>query len=123
MRSTKRGIAIDSETVTEIYRIHRLAGISENAVINRMIEIARESIAPFDDAGLRRIFREPWKIVKENPRLVRQIQKHSHSRLVAIASARLTAADKAAIRDLARKEKTSMSAIQRRILERLVAQR
>jgi len=51
--TAKRGIAIKQEMQTEIYRMSRLADISENKVIVRMLRIAREDLAAFDDAGLR----------------------------------------------------------------------
>jgi len=107
----------------EIYGLKRKTKVSENKIIIRMLEIAQVCLAPFEDSGLRRIFREPWEIAKKRPGLVRQMRKQSQDRLIAIAATRLTAADKAAIKELAKKQGTSMSAIQRQTLERLLSRR
>jgi hypothetical protein len=119
--TAKRGIAIKQEMQTEIYRMSRLAGISENKVIVRMLQIAREDLAVFDNAGLRRILREPWQGVRKLPALSRRMQKRSHNRLSAVTATRLTVADKHALRELARKHNTTMAGVQRQLLERTVA--
>jgi hypothetical protein len=96
VRVVKRGIAFSTEMQTWIYQASRIAGVSENHVIVRMLQIAREDLAAFDDAGLRRIIREPWQIVKKLPALARRIQRRSHSHLSAVTATRLTVADKTA---------------------------
>ncbi len=121
MGTAKRGIAIKTEMQTEIYRMSRLAGISENKVIVRMLQIAREDLAAFDDAGLRTLLREPWENVRKVPVLSRRMQKRSHSRLSAITATRLTVADKSALKELAKKHRTTMSGVQRQLLEGTLA--
>ena len=106
---------------TEIYRMSRLADISENKVIVRMLQIAREDLTAFDDAGLRRILREPWQMVRKLPALTRRIQRRSHSHLSAVTATRLTVADKHALRELARKHRTTMAGVQRQLLEGTLA--
>jgi hypothetical protein len=104
-----------------IYRAYDLAKISENKVILRLIDIAIESLRPFDDSGLRRILTEPWHLAKKIPALSRQMKKRDHSNLYAVTAARLSSAEKQALRDLARKNKTTMSALQRQAIERILA--
>jgi hypothetical protein len=121
--TAKRGIAIKTEMQTEIYRMSRLADISENKVIVRMLHIAREDLAAFDDVGLRTLLREPWENVRKIPALSRRMQKRSHSRLSAITATRLTVADKSALKELAKKHRTTMSGVQRQLLEGTIARR
>jgi hypothetical protein len=117
----KRGIAIKTEMQTEIYRMSRLAGISENKVIVRMLQLAREDLAVFDDAGLRRILREPWETARKVPALARRIQRRSHSRLSAVTATRLTVTHEHALRELAKKHHTTKAGIQRQLVERIIA--
>jgi hypothetical protein len=119
--TAKRGIAIKTEMQTEIYRMSRLADISENKVIVRMLQIAREDLAAFDDAGLKRILREPWETARKLPALARRIEKRSHSHLSAVTATRLTVADKHALRKLAEKHGTTMAGVQRQVLEGTLA--
>lgn len=121
MKCVKRGIAFSDEMQTWIYRVSRLAKISENRVIVRMLQIAREDVAPFDDAGLRRIFREPWETAKKYPALARQMRKRSHGHLHAVATTRLTAADKVAVCELAKEHRTTVSGLQRQLVEGFIA--
>ena|GEM_PF-4978928 len=121
MGTAKRGIAIKQEMQTEIYRMSRLADISENKVIVRMLRIAREDLAAFDDAGLKTILREPWEKIRKLPALSRGMQKRSHSRLSAVTATRLTVADKHALRELAKKHRTTMAGVQRQLLEGTIA--
>ena len=121
MGTAKRGIAIKTEMQTEIYRMSRLADISENKVIVRMLQIAREDLAAFDDAGLKRILREPWETARKLPALARRIEKRSHSHLSAVTATRLTVADKHALRKLAEKHGTTMAGVQRQVLEGTLA--
>jgi hypothetical protein len=104
-----------------IYRAYDLAKISENKVVLRLMDIGIECLRPFDDAGLRRILTEPWHVVKKIPALSRQIRKRDHGNLYAVTAARLSSAEKQALRDLARKNKTTMSALQRQAIERILA--
>ena len=117
MGTAKRGIAIKTEMQTEIYRMSRLADISENRVIVRMLQIAREDLAAFDDAGLKRILREPWEKIRRLPALSRRMQKRSHGRLSAVTATRITVADKSALKELAKKHRTTMSGVHRQLLE------
>ena len=121
MRVVKRGIAFSTEMQTWIYQASRTAGVSENHVIVRMLQIAREDLAAFDDAGLRRILREPWQIVKKLPALAWRIQRRSHSHLSAVTATRLTVADKYGLRELAKKHGTTMAGVQRQLLEGTLA--
>ena len=121
MNPVKRGICIDQDYENWIYGAHRISGLSENRVIVRLIEIGIESLKPFDDAGLRRILREPWEVAKKYPVLVKRIHRRSQDHLNATTATRLTTADKVAVQDLAEKSKTTVSAIQRQLLEGLIA--
>jgi hypothetical protein len=119
--TAKRGIAIKTGMQTEIYRMSRLADISENKVIVRMLQIAREDLAAFDDTALKRMLREPWETTRKVPALAGRIKRRSHSRLSAVTATRLTVADKHALRELAKKHHTTMAGVQRQLLERTVA--
>jgi hypothetical protein len=121
VRVVKRGIAFSTEMQTWIYQASRVASVSENHVIVRMLQIAREDLAAFDDAGLRRILREPWQMVRKLPALARRIQRRSHSHLSAVTATRLTVADKHALRGLAKKHRTTMAGVQRQLLEGTLA--
>ena len=112
---------MSQEFGTRIYRYSRLAKISENKVIVRLLQIAFENLNPFDDAGVKRILTEPWQVAKKIPALSRQIRKRDHGHLHAVTAARLSSAEKQALRDLARKNKTTMSALQRQAIERILA--
>jgi len=112
-----RGVRFSTEMQTWIYQAHRLADISESRVILRMLQIAREDLAAFDDAGLKRILREPWEAARKVPALTRRIQRRSHSHLSAVTATRLTIADKHALRKLAEKHGTTMAGVQRQLLE------
>jgi hypothetical protein len=117
VRVVKRGIAFSTEMQTWIYQASRVASVSENHVIVRMLQIAREDLAAFDDAGLRRILREPWEAARKVPALAHRIQRRSHSHLSAVTATRLTIADKHALRKLAEKHGTTMAGVQRQLLE------
>ena len=112
-----RGVRFSTEMQTWIYQAHRLADISESRVILRMLQIAREDLAAFDDAGLKRILREPWEAARKVPVLTHRIQRRSHSHLSAVTATRLTVADKHALRKLAEKHGTTMAGVQRQLLE------
>ena len=86
-----------------------------------MNAIAREDSAAFDDAGLRRILREPWETARRVPALRRRIQRQSHSHLSAVTATRVTVADKRALRELAKRRHTTMAGVQRQLLEGVVA--
>jgi hypothetical protein len=121
MNSLKRGIAVDTELATWIYSVSRLAKISENKVYVRMLKIAREDLAPFDDSRLRRIFREPWEVARKRPALMRQMRKRSKGYVRAFVSARVTSEDKATLINMAKREKTTVSALQRGMVEQIIA--
>jgi hypothetical protein len=121
MNPVKRGICIDTELAVWIYHVSRLAKICENRVIVRMLEIAREDVAPFDEVGLRRIFREPWDRAMKVSALMRVMRKRSHGHLNAITATRLTLADKGALQEIATKQRTTVSALQRQLVESLTA--
>ena len=121
MRPVKRGISIRSDQEDWIYRAHRLTNISENKIIGRLIDIGIQDLRPFDDAGLKRILSDPWQVAKKIPALQRQMTKRDRSSLSHVTATRLTAIEKAALRDFARKNRTTMSQIQRQVLERLLA--
>jgi len=121
MNPVKRGICISGEMATWIYSASRTAGLRENAVIVRMLRIAREDLAPFDDVALRRILREPWEIVQKMPAFVRRIQRRAQPRLRATASIRVTVAVKQALISLARKHHTTMSGVIRQLVEGTLA--
>lgn len=106
---------------TWIYQAHRLAGISESRVILRMLQIAREDLAAFDDTGLKRILRAPWETARKVPSLARRIQKRSHSHLSAVTATRITVADMDALREFARKHRTTKAGVQRHLIERTIA--
>ena len=106
---------------TWIYQAHRVADISESQVILRMLRIAREDLAPFDDVALRRILREPWEIVQRMPAFVRRVQRRGQPRLRATAAIRVTVADKQAVIRLARKNHTTMSGVIRQLVEGTLA--
>jgi hypothetical protein len=112
---------MSQEFGTRIYRYSRLAKISENKVIIRLLQIGFENLNPFDDSGVKRILTEPWQVAKKIPALSRQIRKRDHGNLYAVTAARLSSAEKQALRDLARKNKTTMSALQRQAIERILA--
>jgi len=121
VRPVKRGISIRSDQEDWIYRAHRLTNISENKIIGRLIDIGIQDLRPFDDAGLKRILSDPWQVAKKIPALQRQMTKRDRSSLSHVTATRLTAIEKAALRDFARKNRTTMSQIQRQVLERLLA--
>lgn len=121
MRPEKQGVCMRGDQHDWIYRGRDLAKISENKVVLRLMDIGIECLRPFDDAGLRRILTEPWHVVKKIPALSRQIRKRDHGNLYAVTAARLSSAEKQALRDLARKNKTMMSALQRQAIERILA--
>ena len=121
MNPLKRGVCIPREMATWIYSASRTADISENAVIIRMLRIAREDLAPFDDVALRRILREPWEEVQKMPAFVRRVQRRSQPRLRAKTTIRVTVAVKQALISLARKHHTTMSGIVRQLLEGTLA--
>jgi hypothetical protein len=106
---------------TWVYSASRKAGVRENRVIVRMLQIAREDLDDVDDDVLRRILREPWQGARELPALARRIQRRSHSHLSAVTATRLTVADKHALRGLARKHHTTMAGVQRQLLEGTLA--
>jgi len=116
-----RGIRFGTEMQTWIYQAHRVADISESQVILRMLRIAREDLAPFDDVALRRILREPWEIVQRMPAFVRRVQRRGQPRLRATAAIRVTVADKQAVIRLARKNHTTMSGVIRQLVEGTLA--
>jgi len=116
-----RGVRFSTEMQTWIYQAHRLADISESRVILRMLQIAREDLAAFDDAGLKRILREPWQMAKNLPALARPIQRRSHSRLSVVTATRLTVADMHAFREVAKKHRTTLAGIQRQLVEGTIA--
>jgi len=121
MKPTKRGICVDNELASWVYTLAKAAKISENKVYVRLLEIAREDLAPFDDAGLRRILTSAWQAIAKLPALRRQLERRSHSRLLSPTATRLTISEKSALKELARKNKTTMSAIQRDVLQRILA--
>jgi len=121
MNSVKRGICISGEMATWIYSASRTADVKENHVIVRMLRIAREDLAAFDELALRRILREPWQVVEKMPAFVRRVQRRSQPRLRARTTIRITTADHQALAELARKRHTTMSVILRQPLERTVA--
>ena len=121
MRPEKFGIAIDHGLSYRVLEIMGIVRRNRNAVIVRMLEIAREDLAPFADAGLRRIFQSTWAEAQKLPALRRQIEKRGHGHLVSPTATRLTAREKDALRDLAKKHGTTMSAIQRQVLQRILA--
>jgi hypothetical protein len=86
-----------------------------------MLQIAREDLAAFDDAGLKRILREPWEAARKVPALTHRIQRRSHSHLSAVTATRLTVADEHALRELARRHRTTMAGVQRQLLEGTIA--
>lgn len=116
-----RGVRFSVEMQTWIYQAHRVADISESRVILRMLQIAREDLAAFDDIGLRTVLREPWQNIRKLPALSRRMQKRSHGRLSAILATRLTVADKNAVKELAKKRRTTMSSVHRQLLQGTIA--
>ena len=99
----------------------RLANISENQVIVRILRVGLEDLAPFDDVALRRILREPWQEVQKMPAFVRRVQRRGQPRLRAMAAIRVTVGVKEALIRLAKKHHTTMSGIVRQLLEGTVA--
>jgi hypothetical protein len=120
MNPLKRGVCIPREMATWIYSASRTAGVSENYVIVRMLRIAREDLAPFDEVALRRILHEPWQVVQKMPAFIRRVQRRSQPRLKARTSIRIATADKQAVAELAKKHHTTMSVILRQPLERII---
>jgi hypothetical protein len=117
VRVVKRGVAFSTEMQTWIYQASRVAKVSENHVIVRMLQIAREDLAAFDDPALKRILSAPWETARKLPALARRIQRRSHSHLTAVTATRLTIADNHALRKLAEKHGTTMAGVQRQLLE------
>ena len=120
MPVVKRGIAFKSELRDRVYELSRLADMSENKVIVRMLQIARDVLAGFDDPVLRRVLRDPWYEARKLPALADRMHEHAPSRLTAITAARLGPKDKQALRALAKKHSTTMSGLQRDALSRLL---
>jgi hypothetical protein len=112
---------MSQEMATWIFSRAQVAGVSENRLINRMLQIAREDLGPFDDAGFKRIATQPWHLAKKIPALSRQVAKRDHGHLHAVTATRLSMQEKQALRDLAEKNKTTMSGLQRQVIERLLA--
>jgi hypothetical protein len=117
----KRGICIDQDTATWIYSLSRVANLSQNGVIKRLLQVAHGTLAPFDDAGLRRILRDPWEELRKLPALSRQMKKQDRGHLHAVSATRLTSVEKRALHEFARKNRTTMSALQRQAIERILA--
>lgn len=116
-----RGVAFSQELQAWIYHASRLADISENKVIVRLLQIGVEDLRPFDDAGLKRILAQPWHFARKIPALSRQMRKRDWGHLHAVTATRLTMAEKQTLRELAEKSKTTMSQLQRQVLERILA--
>jgi hypothetical protein len=116
----KRGIAFKAELQTRVYELARLAHVSENRVIVRMLQIARDVLAGFDDPALRRVLRDPWHEARKLPALASHMREHAPPRLTAVTAARLGPKDKQALRALAKKHSTTMSGLQRNALSRLL---
>jgi hypothetical protein len=121
MKPEKFGIAIDAELASYLWELSGLVRKHRNAVVVRMLEIAREDIAAFDGAGLRRLFNTPWQITRSIPTLRKQIEKRSHVHLTTTTATRLTMRDKLALRKLAERQRTSMSAIERAAVQKILA--
>ena len=115
-----RGLRLKMEMQTRIYELARLADVSENKVIVRMLHIARDVLAGFDDPALRRVLQDPWHEARKLPALASRMHEHAPSRLTAITAARLGPKDKQALRALAKKHSTTMSGLQRDALSRLL---
>ncbi|MCJ7455254.1 hypothetical protein MUP07_00745 [Candidatus Bathyarchaeota archaeon] len=121
MTVDKRGICIKREMTNWIYEASQIAGMSQNRTIVRMLQIAREDLAAFDDASLRRILGEPWQVAGKMPAFVWRTQRRAQPHLRTRVTIRMTIADKQALGELARKHHTTMSVILRQPLERTVA--
>lgn len=106
---------------TWIYSAAGIGGVRQNRVIVRMLQIAREDLAAFDDASLRRILGEPWHMVQKMPSFVRRVQRRAQPRLRTRATIRVTIADKQALGELAKKNHTTMSVVLRQLLETTIA--
>jgi len=121
MKPTKRGICIDNELANFVYELHRLAKISENKVYLRMLQIAKEDLAPFEGRGLVAVLVSPWETIRNLPALRRQMEKRSYGgKLRAVVGIRLTGADYVALRSFMQKHKTTISGGLREIVQRIL---
>jgi hypothetical protein len=121
MRPEKFGIAIDSEMANWLWGITRLVHRKRNAVVVRLLQIARQDLAPFEGKALARVIKDPWQAVRDLPALRRQIEKRGHGHLASVAGVRLTVADYVALRDFAKNHNTTTSAGLRQIVHRILA--
>lgn len=121
MKPTKRGICIDNELANYVYTLARAAHVSENQVYQRLLQIGRQDLAPFEGKALVAVIRDPWEAVQQLPALKRQLEKRSHGILAAPTATRLTVAENQAFRQFATRKKTTRSALQRDLVRRLLA--
>lgn len=116
-----RGVRFNEETIAWIYDVHRKAGVSEARVIERVFQIGRQDLAPFEGKALVAVIKEPWEVAQQLPALRRQMEKRGHGRLSSVAGVRLTVADYVALRGFAKNHGTKVSAALRQIVHRILA--
>lgn len=121
MKPEKKGYCFPPEVANFVWDLHKISGLNRNKVVIRLLEIARQDLAPFDDRGLRNVLRSPWGIVQNLPALKRQYERRSHGHLTSPTATRLTVAENRAFREFATKKNTTMSALQRDLVRRLLA--
>jgi dephospho-CoA kinase len=123
MQPLKRGFCLDMAIANRILELSQISKRNQNQVVVRLLQIALEAIAPFDNVGLRRVLASSWQETQKIPALRRQLTKRSHGQLNAITATRLTMPEKLALRDVAEKNRVTMSNLQRQILVKLLTGR
>jgi hypothetical protein len=120
-RPLKRGVAIPPDVADYAFELARICGVRENRVYVRLMQIGKQDLAPFEGNALATLIKDPWEVAKQLPSLKRQLEQRSHGRLNSIAALRLTVADYVALREFAKKHKTTISASLRQIVHRILA--
>lgn len=123
MRPWKRGFALPPELFEHVWEYHKIAGISLNAVGIRLLRIAIQDLVPFtgDRAALKALLTDPWETIQQLPALKREMEKRAHGRLISVTATRITIPERNALGNLANEKHTTVSAIHRQALRRILA--
>ena len=121
MKPEKKGYCFPPAVANFVWDLHTITKLNRNKVVIRLLEIAKQDLAPFDESGLRNILTSPWNLVQDLPALKRQLERRSHGHLSSPTATRLTVAENRAFREFAMKKNTTMSALQRDLVRRLLA--
>lgn len=112
---------LKGEMQTWIYEVARSAKVSENKVIVRMLQVAREDLAGLDLGTISRLLHVPWHEGKRLPALRERLYQHGDGRLSMVGILRLSVKQKQALRAFAKRKKMTMSGVYRAALEAVLA--